>query len=510
MAVARRVGADQRAVRRDPLLPDAGARADHRGPRPRWPEAGQRHRARAAPHPAANLAPELFLVCVAAAYQARHGGVTAPSGWGASTWPAPAPVPAPAPPPGYGAPPAMASSRVRPAAGVRPAARPGSDAPRLPATHRPGVAGAPGRLGAAPVHRAACRHRPDRSAPVRHPSGAGAAPSLRQPARSRRSAPVRRAARGPARRSRRHRAGLGAGPVAPTQARPSRHPRARRGRWSDQPDPPHQPDQPDQPDEPAGAVPDPVAVAQPDLDHCGWARGACAGAAGTGSGARVAARKPGQTPPPSSDPAATTPPPSSTPSTPATAPEPASEPAPWPPRKPGPHPSTLQANQPTEDGGERHAPSRIGRTTRPVALRACLPTSTTRRRRRCGPRRSRRCCRSCASATATRRAPTAWPASARRALDDARDVVAEVLGAEPGEVVFTSGGTEADNLAVLGARPIVAAASLVCSAVEHHAVLEPVELARRPGGRASTADGVDRPRRARRPRSTSRRQRWCR
>jgi cysteine desulfurase len=62
---------------------------------------------------------------------------------------------------------------------------------------------------------------------------------------------------------------------------------------------------------------------------------------------------------------------------------------------------------------------------------------------------------------------------ARRALDDARDVIAAQLDAEPGGVVFTSGGTEADNLAVggvLARRGGVA----VCSAVEHHAVLEVV------------------------------------
>jgi cysteine desulfurase len=59
---------------------------------------------------------------------------------------------------------------------------------------------------------------------------------------------------------------------------------------------------------------------------------------------------------------------------------------------------------------------------------------------------------------------------ARKALDEARDVVAAALGADPGEVVLTGGGTEADNLAVLGAhaaRP----GPVVCSAVEHHAVL---------------------------------------
>jgi cysteine desulfurase len=62
---------------------------------------------------------------------------------------------------------------------------------------------------------------------------------------------------------------------------------------------------------------------------------------------------------------------------------------------------------------------------------------------------------------------------ARRLVDDAREVVADALGARPGDVVFTSGGTEADNLAVAGA-PGVAEGVVVCSAVEHHAVLDPV------------------------------------
>ena len=58
---------------------------------------------------------------------------------------------------------------------------------------------------------------------------------------------------------------------------------------------------------------------------------------------------------------------------------------------------------------------------------------------------------------------------ARTAVDDAREVVAEVLGAAPGEVVFTSGGTEGDNTAVLGtvARR---GGTAVCPAAEHHAV----------------------------------------
>ena len=59
---------------------------------------------------------------------------------------------------------------------------------------------------------------------------------------------------------------------------------------------------------------------------------------------------------------------------------------------------------------------------------------------------------------------------ARLALDEARDDVARCLGCEPGEVVFTSGGTEADNLAVLGAHG-ARGGTVLCSSIEHHAVL---------------------------------------
>src|SRR5579859_2165046 len=60
--------------------------------------------------------------------------------------------------------------------------------------------------------------------------------------------------------------------------------------------------------------------------------------------------------------------------------------------------------------------------------------------------------------------------AARTAIDDARDVVAACLGVEPGGVVFTGGGTEADNLAVFGVHAR-RGGTVVCSAVEHHAVL---------------------------------------
>ena len=59
---------------------------------------------------------------------------------------------------------------------------------------------------------------------------------------------------------------------------------------------------------------------------------------------------------------------------------------------------------------------------------------------------------------------------ARRAVDEARDEIAVVLGVAPGEVVFTSCGTEADNTVILGSG-----GRAVCGAAEHHAVLHPTE-----------------------------------
>lgn len=65
---------------------------------------------------------------------------------------------------------------------------------------------------------------------------------------------------------------------------------------------------------------------------------------------------------------------------------------------------------------------------------------------------------------------------ARVTLEDARERVAACLGGEPGEIVFTSGGTEADNLAIKGVLAAAGAeAGLVTSAAEHEAVLRPAE-----------------------------------
>jgi cysteine desulfurase len=66
---------------------------------------------------------------------------------------------------------------------------------------------------------------------------------------------------------------------------------------------------------------------------------------------------------------------------------------------------------------------------------------------------------------------------ARRVVEESREQLAEVFGARPSEVVFTSGGTEADNLAVKGlywARQDGARRRVLTTSIEHHAVLDPV------------------------------------
>jgi cysteine desulfurase len=70
---------------------------------------------------------------------------------------------------------------------------------------------------------------------------------------------------------------------------------------------------------------------------------------------------------------------------------------------------------------------------------------------------------------------------ARAAVDAARDSVAALLGAAPNEIVFTSGGTESDNLAIFGtvARSTKPRKHVITTAIEHHAILHACdELAR--------------------------------
>lgn len=73
---------------------------------------------------------------------------------------------------------------------------------------------------------------------------------------------------------------------------------------------------------------------------------------------------------------------------------------------------------------------------------------------------------------------------ARSAVESAREKVAEIIGAKPREVFFTSGGTESDNLAIFGvvkALEKIGKKHVITSAIEHHAVLEPVNYLKKQG-----------------------------
>ena len=72
---------------------------------------------------------------------------------------------------------------------------------------------------------------------------------------------------------------------------------------------------------------------------------------------------------------------------------------------------------------------------------------------------------------------------ARALLDDARERIADVLECQPREIILTSGGTEADNLAIRGAAKARehAGRHIITCAIEHHAVLHPFEQLEREG-----------------------------
>lgn len=78
---------------------------------------------------------------------------------------------------------------------------------------------------------------------------------------------------------------------------------------------------------------------------------------------------------------------------------------------------------------------------------------------------------------------------ARAAIDDARDRLAKLLGARPHEIIFTGGGTEADNLAIIGLarKNAERGKHIITCATEHHAVLHAFEHLEKSGGfRVST------------------------
>jgi cysteine desulfurase len=79
---------------------------------------------------------------------------------------------------------------------------------------------------------------------------------------------------------------------------------------------------------------------------------------------------------------------------------------------------------------------------------------------------------------------------AHRAVEEARAAIARLIGAAPGDVVFTSGATESDNLALRGAARGMAARGrhLVVTAIEHPAVLEPCRTLERDGFAVTRVD----------------------
>src|SRR3954469_24971547 len=78
-----------------------------------------------------------------------------------------------------------------------------------------------------------------------------------------------------------------------------------------------------------------------------------------------------------------------------------------------------------------------------------------------------------------------WQAEA--AVDRAREQVAALLGAEPREIIFTSGATESNNLALKGAAAMYRRQGnhLVTVQTEHHAVLDPCRRLERDGFRVT-------------------------
>ncbi len=68
--------------------------------------------------------------------------------------------------------------------------------------------------------------------------------------------------------------------------------------------------------------------------------------------------------------------------------------------------------------------------------------------------------------------------SARNAIDQAREQVADAVGAHPSQVIFTSGGTEADNLAITGVAQALEKGRIAISSLEHPAVSRPAEALR--------------------------------
>ena len=89
--------------------------------------------------------------------------------------------------------------------------------------------------------------------------------------------------------------------------------------------------------------------------------------------------------------------------------------------------------------------------------------------------------------------PHGYGRSARQEMEKARDQVASLIGAKPEEIIFTSGGTESDNLALFGVLEAQEKKGkhIITSMVEHHAVLHTCEYLEKIGKAEVTYLPVD-------------------
>jgi len=74
-----------------------------------------------------------------------------------------------------------------------------------------------------------------------------------------------------------------------------------------------------------------------------------------------------------------------------------------------------------------------------------------------------------------------WGREAKVRLEESRARIANLIGASPMEIVFTRGGTEADNLAIFGRSRLVREGGVVCSSIEHRAILQAARAAEEEG-----------------------------